>query len=74
MPSDDCRMCGEQISTDREQCPSCGYKPQKTLGIFGLILAGVGATVAIIWSMYAWIIAIVGILFLLAAPYSKPTM
>ena len=37
-----CKECGSQVSSKAKACPSCGAKPQKTVGTFGgLVVIGI---------------------------------
>ncbi|MBN9410858.1 MAG: zinc ribbon domain-containing protein [Burkholderiales bacterium] len=36
-----CHECGAQVSSEAKACPSCGAKPKKSVGLVGIIVAGI---------------------------------
>ncbi len=73
MDTDTCRKCGTRISTDRRECPNCGYNPRQTLAIVsGILLIGGGLTMRFFGSL-SLVIVVAAVLLLIGAIFARPT-
>ncbi|WP_276255347.1 hypothetical protein [Halomontanus rarus] len=69
-----CRLCGETILVGHEECPECGYNPQRMMTILSGVLFITGAALVPFVGDLAAGISLTGVvLFAWAAVWARPT-